>query len=371
MENQSLPEPKILLIGSYNTSEILSGPEKYAKRLYQSLQNNHAVTFATYFESGNYSFYQKLFGFEELSGDSNVIRLGLIRFILLLFGFSYDIIHVVTFSRFAALAYLLPFSKHRIYTAHGIITKEDSAKSGLSSLYKVKNRIAEKIFLTQSNAIITLSPLLHKKLSKYYPETVTTNKTIYPGVDNEFFAGTKISDTSKGLHVLFLGGFAEREKSAYAVIEEVYSKLPQIKIACVGFAYKNLEYLKINYINKTDVGSFVSLLGLCNVFIAPYSGETFSIVTLEAMALGIPVIVNRKAGVAKLIEDNVHGFLFDSEQPAQITQILHKIVENPETIIEISAKAKMRAAEFTWEKTAEHHLNAYKALLIDGRADTI
>jgi UDP-glucose:(heptosyl)LPS alpha-1,3-glucosyltransferase len=37
--------------------------------------------------------------------------------------------------------------------------------------------------------------------------------------------------------------------------------------------------------------------------------ETFGLVALESMAMGVPVVVSRQAGVAELVEDRIHGIL--------------------------------------------------------------
>jgi glycosyltransferase involved in cell wall biosynthesis len=361
MESLSNSDLKILFLGSFNESEVLSGPEKYAKRLFQSLEKKHPITYVAYFESGEYSLWKKLFGFELIAGKANTIRMGLLRLIIYLLSNQFDIIHIVTFSRFALPAYLFQSGKRRVYTAHGIIKKEDAAKPEAPYFYKLKNRIAEKVFLNKSDLVITLSPYLKKELQAYYHEGILSHQLIYPGIDEAFFSAQSETRKESPIHIMFLGGFAEREKAAFPLIEEIHLKLPQVKITCVAFSSNNQDYPAIHYINKTEAHEWARLLTTCDVFISPYKGETFSIASLEAMALGKVVIVDKHAGVAGLIENKVNGFVVDTGMPTQITEILENLNSNQSIAAGIAQKAKSAVKDLTWDNAASKHFEIYSA----------
>ncbi len=371
MEIVSNPELKILLLGSYNETEVLSGPEKYAKRLFHSLEKKYPVTFISYFESGNYSLLKKFFGYEIVEGNANLLRMGLFRFAGFLMRNQFDIIHIVTFSRFAVLAYLFHIGKKRVYTAHGIIKKEDSAKTHLPYFYKLKNLLTEKKFFNDSDIVITLSPFLRNDIHEYYPKFVKLHKQIYPGVD-ENFINTKLEmHNPPPLRISFLGGFLEREKAAYSLIKEIHSTLPQIKITCAAFLNINPDFPKIDYEDKSDANAWAKLLSSCDVFISPYSGETFSIATLEAMALGKIVIVSIHAGIAELIENNVNGFVVNTEIPAQTIDVLQSIGNNPGIVESISKKAILSVHTLSWDNTANRHYAAYQEIFHNRELDTV
>lgn len=359
METLSNHDLKILFLGSFNENETLSGPEKYAKRLFQSLEKRHSIIFVTYFESGKYSLMKKLFGFELVAGKTNIIRMGLFRFILYLLSRQFNITHIVTFSRFALLAYFFQSGSKRVYTAHGIIKKEDAVKPEAPYLYKRKNRIAEKTFLTRSNLVITLSPYLKNEIHDYYPDAKPSHQVIYPGIDEVFFNIHTDSIKQPLMHIMFLGGFTAREKAAFSIIKEIYSKLPQVKITCAAFSNRNPEFPHIIYTGKTDAHGWASLLATCDVFISPYKGETFSIATLEAMALGKLVIADKHSGVSALIQNNENGFVVDTDVPNQITNILRDLSSNQSHAAGITQRAKSTVKDLTWDFAASKHVGIY------------
>ncbi|MCE9499793.1 MAG: hypothetical protein K8R21_04745, partial [Leptospira sp.] len=73
---------KIVLIGTYNPSEILTGPEKFAKRIFHEMERKSVdVTFVTYYQDGRrYSLWKKLFGKETVpnNGNGRIFRMGIL-----------------------------------------------------------------------------------------------------------------------------------------------------------------------------------------------------------------------------------------------------------------------------------------------------
>ena len=56
---------KVIFIGTYNESEILSGPEKVCKRVFEEYSKIDDTIFIQYFQDGRkYSYFKKLFGYE-------------------------------------------------------------------------------------------------------------------------------------------------------------------------------------------------------------------------------------------------------------------------------------------------------------------
>jgi len=348
-----------LLLGGYNETESLSGPEKYAKRLFTILEGKYQVTFLTYFESGNYSLFKKLFGSENIQGKQNVIRLGIFMLIIHLLCNKYHIVHITSFSRFAYIAYFFSGHSKIVYTAHGLVKKEDAVKLDAPYFYKLKNRIAEKTFFNKSDFVVTLSPYLKDEIQQYYPYSVESH-TIFPGIDEMFLhaQGATIKRNNP-LRVLFLGGFAEREKAAYSLIEDIQARQLETKITCIGFSEYDSGNLDVSHVNKSDSAGWLEVLSSCDVFISPYQGETFSIASLEAMALGKIVIAAIHSGVAALIKNEVNGFAIDAHSQSQIPDILESIINGAVAVDDLSKNAVLSVKHLTWEYASEKHYQAY------------
>jgi UDP-glucose:(heptosyl)LPS alpha-1,3-glucosyltransferase len=66
---------------------------------------------------------------------------------------------------------------------------------------------------------------------------------------------------------------------------------------------------------------------VADIFVLPSHFETFGLVYLEALAMGIPVLISKAAGAAELIEDGRHGNRID---PGDVHDIVAKLLRlNP------------------------------------------
>ena len=70
------------------------------------------------------------------------------------------------------------------------------------------------------------------------------------------------------------------------------------------------------------VSDVQAVFKLADAFVLPSSYETFSLVTFEAAASGLPVLATAVNGVRELIRDGENGFLIDIE-PAGIAARLN------------------------------------------------
>jgi glycosyltransferase involved in cell wall biosynthesis len=112
----------------------------------------------------------------------------------------------------------------------------------------------------------------------------------------------------------------ERVKNPIFLIEvfhEVVKKEKNAKLVIVGDgSLKDLVLSKIDELNLKDRVKLLGfrkdvrkIYGIFDVFVLPSLKEGFSIVTLEAMASSLPVIVYDSLGVREMVEDQINGFI--------------------------------------------------------------
>jgi glycosyltransferase involved in cell wall biosynthesis len=94
----------------------------------------------------------------------------------------------------------------------------------------------------------------------------------------------------------------------------------------------------------------------CLVFPSLYEG--FGLPPLEAMACGCPVAASNVAAIPEVCADA--AVLFDPNDPESIAAA---VLEADVRADELREKGYARAAEFTWEKTAQAHDDVYRAAL--------
>jgi L-malate glycosyltransferase len=75
--------------------------------------------------------------------------------------------------------------------------------------------------------------------------------------------------------------------------------------------------------------------------------ESFSLVALEAMAAGVPVVAPRVGGVPELVEDGISGFLFAPGDEAGAARCLTRLLTQPALRSRMAAQARTRAGHFS------------------------
>ncbi|MCL5037506.1 MAG: glycosyltransferase [Chloroflexi bacterium] len=104
-----------------------------------------------------------------------------------------------------------------------------------------------------------------------------------------------------------------------------------------------LEYYK-KKVKEDGNGSHVTFTGplphegddlpqayqIADIFVIPSTIETQSIVTMEAMASGLPVIAANSGALPELVEDGVNGFLFSPGDPTSLAEKIVRLLESPD-----------------------------------------
>ena len=75
---------------------------------------------------------------------------------------------------------------------------------------------------------------------------------------------------------------------------------------------------------------------------------------MEAMAVGVPVVASRVAGIPELVEDGTDGLLFSSSNWGELAACVDRLLKDSEFYAALSKSGKHRvAAEFDAKKSAE------------------
>ena len=98
--------------------------------------------------------------------------------------------------------------------------------------------------------------------------------------------------------------------------------------------------------------------------------EAFGMSIGEAMATGVPSLINRVTGIAKFIEDQNQdkkaGYIIDGDNPKQSAEILANLIEDPGLWERIGKGGQEFARQFTWEGIAEKQLGIFDRLRAEG-----
>ncbi len=107
-----------------------------------------------------------------------------------------------------------------------------------------------------------------------------------------------------------------------------------------------------------------ALFASLDIYVSPSHTESFGIATLEAMAVGTPVVATRTDGSLELLRDE--QFLVPVENPVALAARISAMMEDEEQRRTISEVLKTRAAEeYSIEKMVESVESLYREVLQD------
>lgn len=147
----------------------------------------------------------------------------------------------------------------------------------------------------------------------------------------------------------------------------------QLRIYGRGQAERRLQ----RQINRAGLGEQVHLMGFTktlperlaasSLFVMSSRFEGFSMVLLEAMACGLPVVsFDCPVGPAELVDHGVTGLLVDNGSVAALAREINRLIDDPGLRAKLGAAARQAAADYSsdniairWEKLFEQHLTAH------------
>lgn len=362
---------KIFLLGKYFPGEILSGPEKVAKRLFNELnKNGPQVIFIEYFFEGTkYNYLKKLFG-KIIEGES-IIRLGIFRYIVLLIQSRPEIVHIITFERFPLITYLLKiFLGTKIfYSVHGIVKFEISISgTRRKKFYILKDRIAEYVFFKFSDRLLFLSSSSLEMVSKLYKINSSKAKIISNGIDDCFHKVffKRENTTFNKIRFVFVGDSNRKEKG-FEFLQSVLNKMDEeFELYVIGSGYPELNNTKKSFyfFDKMSAEKLAEFYIDKHIFISASYYEPFSIAVVEAMAAGLVPVVTNETGVSRLINHGVNGFKFKYDDTKSLNEILCFLINNKDTINKVSSESSKIYDELCWERIRILYEQIYSEVLI-------
>jgi glycosyltransferase involved in cell wall biosynthesis len=105
-----------------------------------------------------------------------------------------------------------------------------------------------------------------------------------------------------------------------------------------------------------------------DIFFSPSIIEGLSLVSIEAMACGLPLLVTDVPGNADVVRDTGAGIIVRSRDPEDMAQHLNKLIHDKDIREALSALAIEKAPSYDWKVVAQRYVQVYRDVL-DGRFD--
>jgi glycosyltransferase involved in cell wall biosynthesis len=231
--------------------------------------------------------------------------------------------------------------------------------------------------VNRAAAFVCVSEGVAEEIREHYPAVADRVLTIHNGVDTASFApGVSHSEAhamrsaldiaEKRLVAVFVA--SEWERKGLAPLIHALALAPDWDLVVAGGGDEE-HYRELA--DSVGVGEAVHWLGitrdvqlvyeLADAFVLPSSYETFSLVSFEAAASGLPILATPVNGVRELVKDGQNGFLI-SQEPRVIAERLGQLAADPALRRRLGQAARRSALEFGSEKMVAKHHELYSRL---------
>jgi len=167
--------------------------------------------------------------------------------------------------------------------------------------------------------------------------------------------------------LLFVGGIGVR-KGVHYLLEAVRQlNHPQIELLLVGTIEGDKSWLA-DYAGRFRHISFVTHAKLCNIYrasdvvVLPSLHEGFSMVLIEAVASGLPVISTAHTGVPEMLKYGRCGFVVPIRDVEQLKLHIMLLLEDRQLCQEMSVAARNVAQHYSWAKYSERLVSLMKSI---------
>lgn len=214
-----------------------------------------------------------------------------------------------------------------------------------------------------------------RELRSAFPSMRDAVRAIPNGVDSAAFRPDEASKRKVRAELgideraplaLFVGGDWERKGLSHAVDALAFAGGWQLAVAGPGDATPLISRAR-----GAGTDSRLHFLGVvtnpqrlytaADAFVLPTAYETFSLVTFEAAASGLPLLVTRVSGVDELLEDGGNGW-FITRDAREIAGRLAMLRSDPGLARRMSEAARAAASCYSWDAMASGYMSLYEEL---------
>ncbi len=241
---------------------------------------------------------------------------------------------------------------------------------------------AERKIVGSADRIIASTRHEYDSLASLYEADQDRIRVVPAGVDLDMFRpGEQKRARDKlgldGERILLYVGRMDAIKGLDVLIHSVaYMETPcNLKVLVIGGSKQDREFDKAQkLVNTLGVADKVDFLGTlehesmplyyqaADVCVVPSYYESFSLVALESMACGTPVVASRVGGLQTVVKDNRSGYLVPWHCPDAFADRLEILLANDSLRKSLGRQASELAKRLSWKATASSIAEVYAEL---------
>jgi glycosyltransferase involved in cell wall biosynthesis len=261
-----------------------------------------------------------------------------------------------------------------VISGHGSDLLPDTGPSRESGLLRL---------LELADALVVPSSSYLGKVVEAFPGVRDRIRCIYNGYDAAEFAAVPATDhsaDSQRVTILCIAALIHK-KGIDVLLRALHACKDRrlvLRVIGQGMLQGELESLaltlgihdRVTFMGPRDRPEVVTELRACDLLAmtSRQESESFGLATLEAMAVGKPVVASNIGGLRELVADGHTGFLVPHDNPPALAEALDRLAGDPELRARLGAAGRAKAQHFTVQQNALEYERLFQELSSGRRA---
>jgi len=287
---------------------------------------------------------------------------------------DFDIIHNHDWD--FILPSLVFFKKsHLIFNFHGLPWVEFKFdKSALGKIGDIQRCIKSKLLSKHYDNMISISPYVKSELIDHLYISENKVDVIGDPISDEFFDIEKKEEN----HLIFYPAQICHRKNQLTLVKAasiLCDKIKDFKIILTGKIKNNRYANKVtNYVKKQGLSNHIKFAGLVpqeilhdyysksKIVVIPSLYETFSLIAIEAMATGTPIVASNVGILPEALTHGENGYFIDPKNAKDIAEKLQTLLRDDKLQKKMGENSKHRAMNWKSENIVKELIKLYKKI---------
>jgi len=219
----------------------------------------------------------------------------------------------------------------RLLNGHGIRKNVKTISCGVdTSLFRVRDREGARRHLRLAN-----------KPTLLFVGRLAKDKNV-----NVFVKAVALLKDEFDFQLLLVGPKVVRYDASDEITKLIAELGMQDHVVLVGSFPSDSEELALHY-------------DAADIFVIPSLFETQSIVTLEAMASGLPIVASNSGALPDLVKEGGNGYLFKPLDAEDLAKKLHTLLQKPEMALRMGEESRKLAMMHDIKQTVAQFQEVY------------
>ncbi len=220
--------------------------------------------------------------------------------------------------------------------------------------------------LRAAAAVIVFTESQQQTIASQYGVDPARIVPIRNGVEDAFY-----NDDARALHpkprLLFVGRLAA-EKNLAVLLEALAGVSEHFETTLVGDgpleeelkrSAADLRLENVHFYGRADGEELRKLYRAADFFVLPSKSEGMSLVLLEALAMGLPVVATNLVSNREIVLDGENGLLVEPDNPAALRTALLEVIDDADRYERMSRTARKLAEQYRWDAVQDDFERLY------------